>query len=100
MRRNATITAANTAVFISLLLEMKITMRLIKNPEAPHAAPSDIELNNSIIGNFPIVPPISTTNETDRKSAVKNGIEYMQNTTPQITPSAFNKADLSKSKNL
>jgi hypothetical protein len=43
---------------------------------------------------------IGTNNETERKSAKKKGIEYMPNTTPQITPSAFNKADLSKSKNL
>jgi hypothetical protein len=43
---------------------------------------------------------IGTNNETDRKSAKKKGIEYMPNVTPQITPSDFNRADLSKSKNL
>ena len=37
MRKIATIEAANTTVFISLLLEMKIITKLIKIPEIPHA---------------------------------------------------------------
>ena len=75
-------------------------MRLIKKPETPYAAISDIDWDNSTTGNVLPIPSISTANETDRKNAKKKGIEYMPNTTPQITPSAFNKADLSKSKNL
>ena len=74
--------------------------KLIKNPEIPYAIFINPESTNNRIGSFPILSTICIPNAADIKIAVKKGTEYMQNIIPQTIPSAFNKADLSKSNNL